>query len=136
MKREREYISRWPSVNLRIPETIREELEAEAQHRMLSVSAVVREALRQRYESGRRWLVDRDRCGRLLPDVDDDHQGDCQGERAKHQAREERSQAPSLLAMSEQLRWFHTSSGRIKRELGGSERPRQGELGSAAWAKS
>jgi hypothetical protein len=77
MKREREYISRWPSVNLRIPETIREELEAEAQHRMLSVSAVVREALWQRYESGRRWLVDRDRCGRLLPDVDDDHQGDC-----------------------------------------------------------
>lgn len=38
MKREREYISRWPSVNLRIPETIREELEAEAQHRRLSVS--------------------------------------------------------------------------------------------------
>ena len=49
LKREREYISRMPKVNLHIPEAIRKELEAEAQYRMLSISAIVRESLASRY---------------------------------------------------------------------------------------
>jgi hypothetical protein len=59
VKREHEYISRWPSVNLRIPETIRKELEAEAQHRMLSVSAIVRESLAARYAKHPAMKADR-----------------------------------------------------------------------------
>jgi hypothetical protein len=50
MERQRAYLSRGPKINLFVPKRIREELEAEAEHRMLSVSAVVREALRDRYE--------------------------------------------------------------------------------------
>jgi Ribbon-helix-helix protein, copG family len=50
MERQRAYLSRGPKINLFVPESIRKELESEAEHRMLSVSAVVREALRQRYE--------------------------------------------------------------------------------------
>jgi predicted HicB family RNase H-like nuclease len=42
---------RWPNtVNLRIPEDIRKELEREAEYRQLSVSAVVREKLARSYE--------------------------------------------------------------------------------------
>jgi hypothetical protein len=46
---KREYLSSWPKVNLYVPPAIREQLEAEAQHRALSISDVVRESLAARY---------------------------------------------------------------------------------------
>jgi hypothetical protein len=46
---KREYLSSWPKVNLYVPPRIRDALEAEAQHRALSISDVVRESLAARY---------------------------------------------------------------------------------------
>jgi hypothetical protein len=44
-------ISTMPKVNLHVPEPIYRELQAEAEYRALSVSAVVREALASKYKT-------------------------------------------------------------------------------------
>jgi hypothetical protein len=47
MKRD---LSQGPRINVLVPESIRKELEAEAQYKLMSISDVVRTALRDRYE--------------------------------------------------------------------------------------
>jgi hypothetical protein len=46
---KRQYLSEWPKINAYVEPSIREKLEAEANHRALSVSAIGREALAQKY---------------------------------------------------------------------------------------
>jgi predicted HicB family RNase H-like nuclease len=46
---KRDYLSRWPKVNLHVRPDIHEALTREAEYRMLSVSDVVREALASKY---------------------------------------------------------------------------------------
>jgi predicted HicB family RNase H-like nuclease len=44
------YLSQWPALNVRVEPSIHKALERESQHRMLSVSALVREALDRAYK--------------------------------------------------------------------------------------
>jgi Ribbon-helix-helix protein, copG family len=46
-------ISTYPKVNLHVPEPILRELQREAEYRSLTVSAVVREALNEKFKASR-----------------------------------------------------------------------------------